>query len=152
MGVDGKIPNPNDLDKELANMVRGWRPEVEGYLRESGQENRAAILAQRYADCFPSTYQSTYGAREAAIDILRLFSLERGGLKSTRLYHLDSDADHLLRLKVYQGHCHYLMPFRRWKTLVFRSWRRFRHHSTMDAWAIFTISCSSYAARINVMR
>jgi len=101
MGPDGKIPDPDKLDRKLENMVRGWRPEVENYLRDAGQENRATILAQRYADCFPSTYQSTYGAAEAANDILHLFQLERGGEKSTRLYHLDSDAENLLRLKVY---------------------------------------------------
>ena len=101
MGRDGKFPDPDALDKKLENMVRGWRPEVESYLREAGQENRAAALAQRYADCFPGTYQSTYGAQEAASDILHLFSLERGGQKSTRLYRLDSDEERFLRLKIY---------------------------------------------------
>ncbi len=101
MGTDGRIPDPDLLDQELENMVRGWKPEVERNLREAGQENRAAILAQRYADCFPGTYQSTYGALEAAKDIMRLFRLERGGQRSTRLYRLASDADHLLRLKIY---------------------------------------------------
>lgn len=101
MGADSKIPDPDLLDQELENMVRGWKPEVERNLREAGQENRAAVLAQRYADCFPGTYQSTYGALEAAKDIMRLFRLERGGQRSTRLYRLASDADHLLRLKIY---------------------------------------------------
>ncbi len=101
MGRDGRIPDPDVLDQELENMVRGWKPEVERNLREAGQENRAAILAQRYANCFPGTYQSTYGAVEAAKDIMRLFRLERGGQRSTRLYRLASDADHLLRLKIY---------------------------------------------------
>ena len=101
MGADGRIPDPDLLDQELENMVRGWKPEVERNLREAGQENRAAVLAQRYADCFPGTYQSTYGAMEAAKDILRLFKLERGGQRSTRLYRLASDAEHLLRLKIY---------------------------------------------------
>ncbi|MEJ6594666.1 NAD-glutamate dehydrogenase domain-containing protein [Parasphingorhabdus sp.] len=101
MGTNGRIPDPDLLDKELENMVRGWKPEVERNLREAGQENRAAVLAQRYANCFPGTYQSTYGALEAAKDIMRLFQLERGGQRSTRLYRLASDPDHLLRLKIY---------------------------------------------------
>ena len=101
MGPDGRIPDPDLLDQELENMVRGWKPEVEHNLRAAGQENRAAVLAQRYADCFPGTYQATYGAMEAAKDILRLFKLERGGQRSTRLYRLASDADQLLRLKIY---------------------------------------------------
>ena len=101
MGPNGKIPDPDVLDRKLENMVRGWRPAVENHLRDAGQENRAAILAKRYADCFPQTYQSTYGADEAANDILQLFQLERGGQRSTRLYHLESDPDNLLRLKVY---------------------------------------------------
>ncbi|WP_417619076.1 NAD-glutamate dehydrogenase [Parasphingorhabdus sp.] len=101
MGADGRIPDPDLLDQELENMVRGWKPEVERNLRDAGQENRAAVLAQRYADCFPGTYQSTYGALEAAKDIMRLFRLERGGQRSTRLYRLASDADDLLRLKIY---------------------------------------------------
>ncbi|WP_417620564.1 NAD-glutamate dehydrogenase [Parasphingorhabdus sp.] len=105
MGADGKVPDPDLLDQELENMVRGWKPEVERNLREAGQENRAAILAQRYANCFPGTYQSTYGPMEAAKDIMRLFRLERGGQRSTRLYRLASDAEHLLRLKIYHLGC-----------------------------------------------
>jgi len=101
MGANSKIPDPDTLDRQLENMIRGWRPEVESRLSEFVPENRAAVLAQRYADCFPGTYQSIYGAIEAARDIMRLFQLERGGQKSTRLYRLDSDDDHLLRLKVY---------------------------------------------------
>jgi len=101
MGPDGRIPDPDLLDQELENMVRGWKPEVERNLGEAGQESRAAVLAQRYANCFPGTYQSTYGALEAAKDIMRLFKLERGGQRSTRLYRLASDADDLLRLKIY---------------------------------------------------
>ncbi len=101
MGADSKIPDPDALDKKLENMIRGWRPEVESHLGEFVPENRAAVLAQRYADCFPGTYQSTYGAEEASRDIMRLFQLERGGQKSARLYRLDGDADHILRLKVY---------------------------------------------------
>lgn len=101
MGREGRIPDPEELDRQLENMVRGWRPKVEHVLRELGQENRSVILAQRYADCFPGSYQTTYGASEAAKDILRLFSLEWGQQKSTRLYRLDSDPDQLLRLKIY---------------------------------------------------
>jgi len=29
MGADGRIPDPDVLDQELENMVRGWKPEVE---------------------------------------------------------------------------------------------------------------------------
>jgi glutamate dehydrogenase len=101
MGAHGRKPDPDELDSELENMVRGWRPAVEKYLRDAGQQNRSVILAQRYADCFPNSYQSSYGAEEAASDILHLFSLERGGQRSTRLYRLDGDAENLLRLKVY---------------------------------------------------
>lgn len=101
MGKDGQIPDPDLLDQKLEKMVLGWRPEVESELRAAGQENRAAVLAQRYADCFPGAYRSTYGAAEAASDILNLFNLERSGKKSARLYRLDSDADHILRLKIY---------------------------------------------------
>ncbi|GAB5487767.1 MAG: NAD-glutamate dehydrogenase [Parasphingorhabdus sp.] len=101
MGPDGRVPDPDELDSELENMVRGWRPAVEKYLRDAGQQNRSVILAQRYADCFPNSYQSAYGAEEAAIDILYLFSLERGGTRSSRLYRLDDDAENLLRLKIY---------------------------------------------------
>ncbi len=101
MGTNGQVPDPEELDRELENMVRGWRPAVEKYLRDAGQQNRSVILAQRYADCFPNSYQASYGAEEAATDILHLFSLERGGTRSARLYRLDDDAENLLRLKVY---------------------------------------------------
>ncbi len=101
MGSDGRIPDSGMLDSELENMVRGWRPAVEKYLRDAGQQNRSAILAQRYADCFPNSYQSSYGAEEATSDILHLFSLERGGQRSTRLYRLRTDSENMVRLKIY---------------------------------------------------
>ncbi|HEY9092437.1 NAD-glutamate dehydrogenase [Parasphingorhabdus sp.] len=101
MGAQSKIPDPEALDRQLENIIRGWRPKVEAYLSEMVPDNRAAVLAQRYAHCFSSVYQSTYGEKEAALDIMRLFQLERGGKKSTRLYRLEGDADHVLRLKIY---------------------------------------------------
>ncbi|MGI9362137.1 MAG: NAD-glutamate dehydrogenase [Parasphingorhabdus sp.] len=101
MGAQSKIPDPEALDRQLENIIRGWRPKVEAYLSEMVPDNRAAVIAQRYADCFPAIYQSTYGEKEASLDIMRLFLLERGGKKSTRLYRLEGDADHVLRLKIY---------------------------------------------------
>lgn len=101
MGANSKIPDPEALDRQLENIIRGWRPKVEHYLGDFVTENRAAVIAHRYADCFPASYQSIYGEQEASRDIMRLFQLERGGKKSARLYRLDGDADHILRLKVY---------------------------------------------------
>lgn len=101
MGSEGRIPDSEALDRELEIMVRGWQPEVESHLRDAGQDNRAAVLAQRYANSLPISYRTIYGAKEAAKDILRLFSLERGGKRSSRLYRLESDEGHLLRLKIY---------------------------------------------------
>ncbi|MEW4466276.1 NAD-glutamate dehydrogenase domain-containing protein [Parasphingorhabdus sp. JC815] len=101
MSVDSNKPDPEALDRQLENMIRGWKPKVESYLSEFVPENRAAVLAHRYADCFPAIYQSTYDEKEASRDIMRLFERERDGKKSTRLYQLEGDADHLLRLKIY---------------------------------------------------
>ena len=101
MGEGTRIPDTEELDQQLENMVRGWRPEVESHLAETEQNARAAVLAQRYAECFPPNYRATYGAKEAASDITHLFQLERGGEKSARLYRLEGDKCELLRLKIY---------------------------------------------------
>ena len=101
MGKGTRVPDTQQLDQQLENMVRGWRPEVESHLAETEHNARSAVLAQRYAEWFPPNYRATYGAKEAASDITHLFQLERGGQKSARLYRLDGDKPQLLRLKIY---------------------------------------------------
>ncbi len=89
------------LDAKLKRMVRGWQPAVESALAERIDEKRAAALSLRYADSFGATYRSAYNPGEAAADILRLHALDEDNRRSARLYRLEGDEDHQLRLKLY---------------------------------------------------
>ncbi|WP_420607135.1 NAD-glutamate dehydrogenase [Novosphingopyxis sp.] len=89
------------LDDKLKRMVRGWQPAVESALAEMIDEKRAAALSLRYADNFGATYRSAYNPHEAAADILRLHALDDDNRRGARLYRLEGDRDHQLRLKLY---------------------------------------------------
>ncbi|MGX7951302.1 NAD-glutamate dehydrogenase [Tsuneonella sp. HG249] len=99
------------LDAAIEALLRGWGEAVESELAVGEDPARAAALAGRYAEAFPPTYRTSYGASEAAKDIRRLRRLsalsgESGTapLRDARLYRLDGDAPDRLRLKVVQLH------------------------------------------------
>ena len=102
-----ETPDSEAVDRKLQDMLRGWTEAVERELAESEEPGRAAALAARYAESFPTSYRSTYGAREAALDIARLRHLtpdseDRPQGRDARLYRMDGDAENQLRLKIYQ--------------------------------------------------
>ncbi|WP_373488117.1 NAD-glutamate dehydrogenase domain-containing protein, partial [Blastomonas sp.] len=101
-GSDVKI-NDADLDATLRAMIRGWEPSVEEALIDLGEDSRAAALAARYAPRFPAAFRSSSGAREAALDIMRLRDLDAEGARAARLYRDADDAPQHLRLKLYSG-------------------------------------------------
>ncbi|MCB2087394.1 MAG: NAD-glutamate dehydrogenase, partial [Sphingomonadaceae bacterium] len=105
-------PDSAALEAQLQAMLRGWSEAVEAELAKGEEGGRAAAIAARYADAFPPSYRSAYGPAEAARDIARLRKLAaRHGEqpapgitapRDARLYHLESDPQDCLRLKVYQ--------------------------------------------------
>jgi glutamate dehydrogenase len=90
-----------DARKAAEQMVHRWTPDVEAALAELGEGQRAPHLAIRYANCFPQSYRSAYGAEEAARDILRLRDLS-WGQRNARLFHREQEGENKLRLKIYQ--------------------------------------------------
>lgn len=99
-----QIPDENELEARLEDMLRGWNEAVERHLAEEEDPGRAAAIAARYAPAFPQAYRSDYGAAEAARDIRRLRALthEDSAGRGARLYHLEGDPADRLRMKVYQ--------------------------------------------------
>ncbi len=88
----------------LRAMVRGWPDEVEAVLGETEAPGRAAALAARYADAFPSAYRGAYGAGEAAADILRLTALSDTRTRDARIHCFEGCPEDGVRLKLYQRH------------------------------------------------
>ena len=105
---DGSKPfDEVELDDKLQALLRGWPDAVESELAALGETGRAAALATRYAGAFPQFYQASYGAAEAAQDILRLRAMQSGEVPSAqgrcaRLYLRKDNAPGVLRLKIYQ--------------------------------------------------
>lgn len=100
------------LENALQNMLRGWAEAVESELGHHLESGRAAAIATRFAEAFPLSYRSEYGAAEAGLDILRMrhLSATDAGLlpaaplgRDARLYHLEGDPEGQLRLKIYDG-------------------------------------------------
>ena len=101
-------PEPDEarLDVQLQTMVRGWTDAVEAEIAASEDPSRAAAIAMRFAEAFPQSYRSAYGAAEAAADIARLRRLaddgEDGPRRGARLLCSDEMSVGDLRLKLYQ--------------------------------------------------
>ena len=99
----GVVPDAEQLNAQLEQMVRGWQPEVEAALAKRGDAGRAAALASRFAPLFPPNYRNLYDPEEAARDILRLRDLDADNPRSVRLARKTLDGDDKLRLKVYSA-------------------------------------------------
>ncbi len=103
-----ELPQALPIESQIEDLLRGWGDAVEQALTKGDEGSRAAAIALRYADAFPQSYRSHYGAAEAALDIARLRGLAaRAGRtaseRDVRLYRLDGDADGCLRLKIYHS-------------------------------------------------
>nr|WP_128893416.1 NAD-glutamate dehydrogenase domain-containing protein [Erythrobacter sp. HKB08] len=99
------------LEHKLQSMLRGWTEEVEHELAKLEDAGRAAAIATRYADAFPTSYRADYGAAEAARDIRRMRHLmavdadrEDASLfqRDARLLRHENESGSHLRLKIYE--------------------------------------------------
>ena len=93
-------PKEAALDAQLTMLVRGWTDAVEAELRAFAPDGRAAAIALRYAEAFPPGYRASYGAAEAAQDILRLYGPAED--TSARFHVAPGDDAGEVRIKLYR--------------------------------------------------
>ena len=107
-----KAPDEALLEEQLQTLLRGWGEAVENELVHLAPEGRAAALAMRFAEHFPTAYRARFGPREAAEDIARLRALgihaddeeqDDAPHRGARLYLCERDDPACLRLKLYQA-------------------------------------------------
>jgi glutamate dehydrogenase len=104
-------PDERAVDASLQRLLRGWADAVEGELVNLVEPGRAAALALRWSEAFPTSFRGRFGAEEAARDIARLHALGghaddaggRGRQRDARLYRSERDEPSFLRLKLYQA-------------------------------------------------
>ncbi|MCA0903340.1 NAD-glutamate dehydrogenase [Qipengyuania aquimaris] len=103
-------PDEAALEKQLQTLLRGWSEAVENELLAFEEKGRAAALALRFAEAFPTAYRARFGPREAAEDIARLRALghhaddeDEAPHRGARLYLCERDDERCLRLKLYQA-------------------------------------------------
>ena len=103
-------PDEEALEQQLQTLLRGWGEAVENELLSFEEKGRAAALAMRFADAFPTAYRARFGPREAAEDIASLRALgihsdneEEAPHRGARLYLCERDNEQCLRLKLYQA-------------------------------------------------
>ncbi len=100
---EGRMPDAAALDAELSLMLRGWLPAVEAALADLGEGQRAAVLAERFAEGFPMAYRLGAGPQEAALDISALHRIAGPGARCVRFYANPEDGDRRLRVKIVSG-------------------------------------------------
>ena len=96
------------LEDRLQTMLRGWGEAVVTELAASEDATRAAAIATRWAEAFPTDYRARYGPGEAAQDIQRLRGLGvhadgEAPSRDARLYLCQRSDPQCLRLKLYQA-------------------------------------------------
>ena len=102
-------PDEAILDAQLQTLLRGWSEAVEGELSGLVEPGRAAALALRWADAFPTAFRGRSGAHEAALDIARMRALgshgdsDAGRERDARLYVCSREEAARLCLKLYQA-------------------------------------------------
>lgn len=105
----GILPDEDQLDAKLQTMLRGWTEAVENELAAFVEPGRAAAIALRWAEAFPTSYRGQSGPQEAAEDINRLRALgqhaetETAHPRDARLYLCVRTDPACLRLKLYQA-------------------------------------------------
>ena len=96
---DAPLPDQQELDAAIVEMVRGWAPAVEAELIAAAGAPRATRLALTYIGTFPDGYRSRTAPEEGAADILRLCALRDDRDRDIRLWRAPGDRAAQLRLK-----------------------------------------------------
>lgn len=67
----GQLPQfrENELEAEIARVVRGWEEELHQQLIETHGEEKGNLLFNRYRGAFPVAYREEFAARNAVLDI-----------------------------------------------------------------------------------
>ncbi len=99
---EAPLPDQQELDAAVVEMVRGWAPAVEAELIQAAGAPRATRLALTYIGTFPDGYRARTAPEEGAADILRLCALDDDGDRDVRVWRVASDPPTQLRLKTYR--------------------------------------------------
>jgi glutamate dehydrogenase len=99
---DAPLPDQQELDAAVVEMVRGWAPAVEAELIQAAGATRATRLALTYIGTFPEGYRARTAPEEGAADILRLCALDDDSDRDVRVWHAAGDSPTQLRLKTYR--------------------------------------------------
>jgi glutamate dehydrogenase len=99
---EAPLPDADELDAAVVEMVRGWAPAVEAELITAAGAARATRLALTYINAFPDGYRARTAPEEGAADILRLTELANDNDRGVRISRHDTDSPGQLRLKIYR--------------------------------------------------
>ena len=99
---DAPLPDQQELDAAVVEMVRGWAPAVEAELIQAAGVPRATRLALTYIGAFPDGYRARTAPEEGSADILRLCALGGDTDRDVRIWRVPGDPPSQLRLKTYR--------------------------------------------------
>ena len=103
-----EAPDEAKLEEQMQTLLRGWGEAVEAELGALEDPTRAAGLALRFAEHFPTGFRGRFGPHEAALDIARLHDLGASVeseeiVRGARLCFGEAEDKGTLRLKLYQS-------------------------------------------------
>ena len=103
-----EAPDEAKLEEQMQTLLRGWGEAVEAELGALEDPTRAAGLALRFAEHFPTGFRGRFGPHEDALDIARLHDLGASVeseeiVRGARLCFGEAEDKGTLRLKLYQS-------------------------------------------------
>ncbi len=98
-----KKPDPDEIDRRIAEVVKGWSENLRELLVERFGEERGLKLFNRYGRIFPRAYEEDFEPRQAILDIIKLEELAGGKRVAFDLYRRDFDDRRFLHLKIYHA-------------------------------------------------
>jgi len=93
--------DPEDINRRIAQVARGWRDHLKEALIERAGEERGTALFERYANIFPAGYRDAFPADFAVIDIEKMEAMRGPEDVFYNVYRMAEDRDDALRLKIY---------------------------------------------------
>jgi len=95
-----KLPDANDVERELAEAARTWNDKLKVALVERHGEADGLGLARRMATAFPIAYRETFDGVAAASDLAQALSIQGGVPLGIDLYRRADQSSHQMAVKL----------------------------------------------------
>jgi len=100
---NSEVINLKQLEQKLADAARTWGDDLKSALVEHAGEERGNELLKRYQTAFPASYQESFSARSAVIDMDYFERLSKENPLGMSLYRPLEEPEEIIRFKLFRA-------------------------------------------------